>query len=121
MSHIENIAEEMDSCAMINHATDLDDLAAKLNTTCLLEISYVFITKESKSKARMVDLLSSMAGMYKLVKLAGISPIYVLQDHYDWEKSSGFYFVIGMHEEIKHRLLKLYEDKHNRSYDEYFC
>jgi hypothetical protein len=98
---------------MINRSSELDDLAAKLRPSVLQDASHVFIPRETKSKSRMVDLLSAIAAVYKLVRLAHATPVFLVQHHYDWERAEGYYFFIGTQQEIERKLLELSQDRDN--------
>lgn len=98
---------------MINRSSELDDLAEKLLPTALQNAADVFIPRETKSKSRMVDLLSAIAAVYKLVRLAHSTPVFLVQHHYDWEYAEGYYFFIGPEHEIQRKLQELSQDRSN--------
>lgn len=120
MSYIENTfylgmdhETEQGECDLINQSSMLDALAQKLRPSVLQGASDVYLPMETKSKARMVDLLSGLSAIYKLVRQAHNSPVFIVQHHSSWESADGFYFFIGTQEEIKQKLLKLSEDRYN--------
>jgi hypothetical protein len=120
MSHVENTnylgkddADQLGDMGAINQSSRLDDLASKLRPSVLQDASFVFIPKETKTKSRMVDLLSAIAAGYKLMVHAVTSPVFLVQHHYDWERAEGYYFFIGTQQEIERKLLELSQDRDN--------
>lgn len=119
MSYIENIhtkderSGKLDSLIEINKSYELNEIAERLVPSCLESVCDVFVPKESKTKARVVDLLSGMAGVFKIIKIANDRPVFLIQNHFDWEVATGFFFFIGTHEEVRQKLLKLTEERYN--------
>lgn len=118
MSHIENTnyvckdAPDADYLA-INQSSTLDDLAAKIIPSYIQDICDVHVPKEGKSKARIAELLSVMAGVYKLLKSNGPhAPVFLVMDDYNPEHASGFYFFHGTEQEILEKLQKVAEDRY---------
>jgi hypothetical protein len=120
MSYVENTnylskddTTEMGRLSIINQSSLLDDLAGKIRPDVLKDAAHVFISKESKTKSRMVDLLSAISAVYMLMRNVGNSPVFLVQHHYDWEQAEGYYFFIGTQQEIERKLLELSQDRDN--------
>lgn len=98
---------------MINQSSELDELASKIRPDVLATASHAHIPRETKTKSRIVDLLSAIAAAYRLAKLSHSAPVFLVQHHYDWEQASGYYFFIGLEHEIKQKLVELSQDRDN--------
>jgi hypothetical protein len=126
MSYVENVnyigaQDKVDGAVdQINRSEELDDLAKQIIASYLQESCDVFFLKESKTKARVVDLLSGMAGAYKLIQTAKGRPVFIVQDNHSWENCSGFYFFIGTYQEIRQKLLELSQDSHKLRKNSYY-
>lgn len=108
-------AAETGDPGMINQSSRLDELARKLRPDVLQKAAQAFLPRESKSKARLVDLLSAVSCVYYLVHLAVVnnSPVFLVQHHYDWDQAEGYYFFVGTQQQIEQKLLELSQDRDN--------
>ena len=100
-----NYTEE--SVDIINHSLELDNLAEKISSLALQDICDAYVPRETKSKARSIDLLSAISAAFKLINLSRGRPVFLVQEHYSWESASGFYFFIGTLEEVKQKLTQI--------------
>lgn len=89
---------------IINCSLELDNLAEKITSGALQDICDAYVPRETKSKARLIDLLSAISAAFKLINLSRGRPVFLVQEHYNWESASGFYFFIGTLEEVKQKL-----------------
>lgn len=113
MSYVDNLNETDDEVfSSINHSLVLNTLAKEIVSDYLKDACDVYIPRETKSKARTIDLVSGIAGAFKLIKMADGKPVYLVQEHYSWEYANGFYFFIGTHDQIEQKLLELSKNSH---------
>lgn len=120
MSHVENTnyltsveTDKTGRSMYINQSSTLDDLAQKLLPRVLQNAAFAFIPRESKTKSRLVDLLSAISAAYALIRASGDRPVFLVQHHYDWDQAEGYYFFIGTQQEIAQKLLELSQDRDN--------
>jgi len=96
----------------INTSYELDKIASKLTHECLLQSAFCFIPKDTNKKPQYSHLITAINTIYWLLKSANNKPVFMIMDgHGLIDTTLGFYYFIGNHDDIKNKLLKLYDDK----------
>ena len=97
----------------INRSTELDELASKLTDEALAKASTTYLPHAGKHKARMSDLVNLVGLLFTLIKVDDDKPVFLVMREWDWRNVSAFYFMAGIHNEIKQKLTELCEDSQN--------